>query len=388
METITGSTSIGVPVIESERGLQQASGGIAVTCHDNEVPLFVEGELERLYGNIFSSLAHFRCFGGLPPDTSTYVARKANEIVTILLYRFNKGQVQVLNEGMQLGAEEISRFADTIFSKYGSAKVISFHAVPVGALRLPYPHQRYTCTEDIVMNLPESAEAYLAMLGKNTRRNTRRYMDKLMRAYPSFRYDFYERETIDEQQVRTIIDLSRARIAGKNMAFAIGDEEVDQIVRLAKERGLVGVATIDGRVCGGVVGYLVGESLFLRVISHDPAYNDYSTGFLCCFLTICESISRGCKHLNFMQDGYDYKFAFGAAARNLAHVAIYRSRMQMLLNGRMALMLAVQARARQLRLALVEAARNRDGGSNRVVARVLHGLRNAKRIASGRKGTK
>jgi hypothetical protein len=378
---ISGSSSIGASVA-IEPGARQplASDGIAIFCYENEVPPFVEAELERLYGNIFSSLAHFRAFSGLPADTSTYVVRKNNEIVTIFLFSSRKGHVQVLNEGMQLDEKEISRFADTIFAAYKSVNVISFHAVPAKIRKLSYPYQYFTCTEDLVVTLPDSREAYLASLGKNTRRNIKRYMDKLMRDHPSFRYDFYERDAADEQQMRIIIGFSRARIAGKDKAFAIDENEIAQIIRLVKARGLIGVATIDGRVCGGGIGYLVGSSFFFRIISHDPEYNDYSTGILCCYLTICESIARGCKQFNFMQDGYDYKYALGAVARKLEHVAIYRSRMQLLLNGGMALKLAAQGYMRKVRVRMLDAAGKKDKPASKLVSGLLWFPRKLKRI--------
>lgn len=381
---ISSGSSIGAASIDTETRQAARSEDIAIVCYDNEVPPFVERELERLYGNLFSSLAHFRVAGGLPADTGAYVVRKNNEIAVILLFTRRSGQVRVLNEGMELDDEEISRFAGHMFAACQSVNVISFHALPVGIRRLPYPYQAFTCTEDIVLTLPDSPEAYLASLGKNTRRNIKRYMEKLKRSHPSFRYDFYEKDAADERQIRAIIDFSRARIAGKNKAFAIDDAEVEQIIRLVQARGLVGVATIDGRVCGGAIGYLIGSSYFFRVLSHDPQYNDFSTGFLCSYLTICECIARGCKQYNFMQDGYDYKFALGAAARKLEHIAIYRSHGQMLRNGRMVVRLAVQAYGRKLRIALLQTAGRRDGAASRVLGGVLSLLRKLKR-AGGRR---
>jgi hypothetical protein len=383
---INDGTSIPAPVTEAGNRHHTMAQGVAVTCHENEVPAFVETELERLYGNVFSSLPHFRAMGGLPSDTSTYVARKNSEVIAIFLFRQEKRQVQVLNEGMVLPEEEVRRFADTIFSRYKPVGMISFHAVPGTTWRLPYPHQRYTCTEDIVLTLPESAEAYFASLGKNTRRNIKRYMDKLKRSFPSFRFDIYEKEAADPQQVHEIIEFNRARIGGKNKAFAIDDEERDMIGKLVQARGMVGVATIDGRTCGGGVGYLVGDSYFFRVISHDPKYNDYSTGFLCCYLLICECIARGCKQFNFMQDGYDYKFQLGAVARKLDHVAIYRSHFHLLLNGVTAVRLAAQGYARKAKTGMLEAARKQDGFSGRLVSGIFGSMRKLRQIASGFSG--
>jgi hypothetical protein len=48
---------------------------ITIECHDGYVPEWAEAELNRLYGNIYSSLTYFRLFGGLE-HAYTYVARR------------------------------------------------------------------------------------------------------------------------------------------------------------------------------------------------------------------------------------------------------------------------------------------------------------------------
>jgi hypothetical protein len=288
----------------------------------------------------------------------------------------------VLNEGMRLDDDEIERFARYVFGKYPAAGVISFHAVDIALPAFPYPHQRFNCTEDIILDLPSTADEYLASLGKNMRRNVKRYMDKLKRDFPSFRYDIHdvsEGAVLDERQLRAIIGFSRARIAGKNKAYAMDDEEVDRVIALTKACGMVGVASIDGQVCGGAIGYRVGDNYFFKVISHDPRYNDYSTGILCTYLTICACIARGCRQYNFMQDGYDYKYALGAVPRALDHLSIYRSRMHMIRHGGTALKAACDGYKRRAKLRFLELAGNDDNAASHLI----HAVRRMTQIASG-----
>ena len=40
------------------------AGSVSITWYENEIPSFAEAALERIYGSIFSSLAHFRIHGG------------------------------------------------------------------------------------------------------------------------------------------------------------------------------------------------------------------------------------------------------------------------------------------------------------------------------------
>lgn len=297
------------------------------------LPAFVGEALDRLYGNIHSSLAHLAVYGGIESVTHVCIVRGSRDIDGIFLYRIDGDTAQVINEGMQLEEEDVTRFAAHVFASFPQVDTISLHAVHTDITRLRLPFQRHVCTANIVLSLPPSSQEYLASLGKNTRRNIRRYMDKFVRDFPGFRFDIFERDAVQPEHVRGIMDLNRARIAGKNKIYSIDNEE-ERIIALAQACGLVGVATIDGRICGGAVGYLAGDNYFFKVIAHDPQYNAYSAGILCCYLMICACIERGCKEYNFMWNEYEYKFALGAVRRDLDHLTIYRSHLQRLLHAR------------------------------------------------------
>src|SRR5690606_41036896 len=59
-------------------------------------------------------------------------------------------------------------------------------------------------------------------------------------------------QQISREQLQEIFRLSRTRITGLNRSFALDDEE-EKIFDLARMSGLVGVATIGGKVCGGMI---------------------------------------------------------------------------------------------------------------------------------------
>ncbi len=355
---------------------------VFITCYDNGIPPFLEAALPRLYGNIHSTMAQLEIYGGLTEIMHTYVARKGNRIVAIFLFRRDGGRVQVVNEGMRIDDEEMDRFATYVFSRWPSVQTISMYAVETALKRIAFPHQCYACTSNIVLPLPGSVEEYLASLGKNMRRNLRRYMDKLKRSFPSFRYDVFEKEAINEEHVHDILRLNRVRIADKRLAFGL-ESEIEKIVALTKRCGLVGVATIDGQVIGGAVGYLVGENYFFKVIAHDPKYNEYSAGILCCYLTICECITRGCKEYNFMWSGYEYKFALGAYVRSLHRLVVYRSRVGGLRNVSMVAQVAFNGYRYKLASLLGKTGKPETlSPVARTAARVLNGLRKVKKRAA------
>src|SRR6476661_7667474 len=112
---------------------------ISITCYDNDVPPFVAGEMDRLYGNIFSSLIEFSVYGWVAGTTSTYVVSRGGQIVTLLLFKRSHGRVQVLNESIHLSAEDIQRFADFAFQRYPDVQAISFKAIETEEGEISFP---------------------------------------------------------------------------------------------------------------------------------------------------------------------------------------------------------------------------------------------------------
>jgi len=53
---------------------------ITISCHVHEISSFVEQDLARLYGNLFSSLPFFRIFKSME-DVSTYVVRQGGQAI-------------------------------------------------------------------------------------------------------------------------------------------------------------------------------------------------------------------------------------------------------------------------------------------------------------------
>jgi hypothetical protein len=363
------------PSATRESGQLMNPSQAAISCHENEIPTFVEPELERLYGNIFSSLRQFRIYGWTPGRTSTYVVRENGELKTILLFEREGARLRVMNEVIALDSAELERFVQYVFSTFESVSVIAFKAIQTDIRRFPFPYQRFNHIEDMTLTLPPTVDAYHASLGKNTRRNIRRHLDRLGRDFPSYRFEILEKDAVDPQLVRDIIEFNRARMADKNIVSIIDEEETRRIIRLVQECGLVGVVTIDGRLCAGAISFRSGSNYFLNVLAHDPRYDDYWLGFLCCYMTINECIARGGDEFHFLWGRYGYKFLLGAVQRDLDNVIIYRSRAQLLRNADFASRIAYEGNLRRLKVWL----KYDDGVLSQHARRLMERLRTFKR---------
>jgi hypothetical protein len=351
---------------------------ISIQCYEKEVPPFVGAALERLYGNLFSSLAYYRAFGGAD-QASSYVVRDGKAIVCLWLFHRHRNAVRVINEGIRLEQDELMRFASYIFSRYPAVNLISFHAVRPQLADLPLPHQRFNCLEDMVLTLPSSADAYLASLGRSTRSYIHRYLNKLKRDFPTFRFRALAAGDIEAGDVRRIIGLNRLRMASKGAESRNDDDTMRRIERLAGECGLMGVIMLDGRICAGSINYRVGANYFLETLAHDSAYDDYRLGTLCCFLTICECIERGGNEYHFLWGQDEYKTRLLGVQRDLDDLVIYRSRLHMLLYGKLVLQHAVNGLVRRLRI-WVRRTRRKNTFGGRLMQRLWRLTRGHSRV--------
>ncbi len=297
---------------------------LKITLYEGGIPAFIEPEIEHLYGSLFSSFANFRADGNIP-HASVFIASHDEHIKAIFLFRNDKNKIHVLNEGMTLGQAEINLFTEYIFGTFPDVRKVIFHAVKPDFSQLSFPNHQSWCHEDIIVKLPRTVEDYTASLGSSTRKTIKNRISRLKRSFPTFHFECYEKDAVSEQHVRDIINLSKARMKEKSKAWGMDDKETQRIFALVKETGFVSVATINDQVCGGAITFRVGENIFSRVNAHNPAYNDYKLGMVCCYLTICQCIERGAKEFHLGPGRYEYKYALQGVLNALVRVSIYRS---------------------------------------------------------------
>ncbi|KRB93068.1 GNAT family N-acetyltransferase [Noviherbaspirillum sp. Root189] len=328
---------------ESSSPLPSAAAEIVDSrIYDADIPDFAGSELDRLYGSLYSSLSHFRINGGLE-DASTYISERNGKPAVILLFRIERRNARVINEGMRLRAEDVERFCVNLFQRYPLVTSVTFHAVRIvnTERRISCVQQRFFCAEDFVADLPDSAEAYLAMLGNATRKNLKRHRNRLERAFPDFSFRVDEKDAIREDDVRRIIAFNRVRMAQKQKASFIDEEETQRILQLVKTCGTVSIVTIGGELAAGAIAVRIGDSVISKVNAHDSRYDDYRLGMLCCYLTVCAAIEAGARRFHFGHGRYDYKTALLGAHETYDHLVLYRSRLQQLRDGRRALGIAL-----------------------------------------------
>jgi hypothetical protein len=343
-----------------------------VSFYDNQVPDFAGDELERLYECVMTTAARFAIYDAAP-GASTYVVREHGLVTALFLFRREARQVVVYNEQITLGRSELNRFADAVFARYPMVRRISFYAIAAPARGIRYPMLRRECLEDIRLALPASTDEYMARLGSHTRAAVRRYRRNLQRDFPSCRFQVYDGNEASAEQVAQIVTLNRARMSAKGKASYYTDAAVGQLVQLVRQYGVLCVATIDGRICGGAICMRVRSTYQLVVLAHDPRFDAYRLGRLCCCFSICHAIEQGGARYVFGWSRYDYKFRLLGRLAPLYRVVLYRSRQHMLLDAAHVLRVeAASARRRfKLRAEQAEAGASRADPWIRSLARSL-----------------
>lgn len=314
---------------------------------------------------------------------STYVAKKNGEPVSIILYRLEQDALVVISDYAVFEENEILCFAEYMFQRYGSVRLISFRKLQKKIAALPYPLHAVACTEDMILTLPATVKEYHAAVGKNMRRNIKRYTNALAAQFPGYRYELLESEEIDERQIRDLIALSCMRMQSKKIVPRFNETETRWIIDFARKCGILGLATIDGRVCAGAIGFRMGDDYFMHVIAHDPQYNGYSLGIVCYFHTICEGIARGGKRFHLLQGRYGYKYRLLAERNDIFHVDIYRSRLYALTHSRRIFMKELKGRIWLIKQWLLHDVERHEGKLYRLLGKAVHALRSRKRSRGG-----
>ena len=291
----------------------------------DHVPAFVAAALERLYGNLYSTVLRFTLYGGLA-GVSTYVEDCDGAASTILLFRTEGPRVMVLNQQIALSAAQLLAFTGAVFDSDSGAQRIAFWAVETALPSSPYPCRLIYCMEELAVALPATEQAYLAKLGKSTRRHVRCDLKRLQQGTPSFDFRVHLHGNASEAVIRAIIEFSRIRLATRRKRLDVGEAEVGRIMALVRTYGFVGVLRLQGQVAAGVIGFRVGSRLFMHMVGHDGQYDQLRVGKLCYYLTIAQCIEDGATECRMTGSTHRYKFNFGGARLRLDTLLVYRRR--------------------------------------------------------------
>ena len=318
----------------------------------NQVPEFALDLLCKLYGSLYSIQPAVQAISNNDyQGIFTYVRRISapapDSSDILLMFRLKDRSVYVLNEGMQLDLLRIEAFCSYVFAQMPNITQIDFHAIapvaPVaptahvsahGTLHAARHRLSWPCTEDIVIDLPESPEVYLKQLGKATRKSIRKQLSRALRELPDFSHQIISGTRVDDALVSQIINFNHARMAQQGRISALDEKAQSDLICLLRLRGEAGVIVGGGKLCAGTLACRVGDDLYSLVNAHDPTFDYLGLGNVCRHLMILEAIKAGARRFHLMGGNLPAKRATLAVRQPRHHMSVYRKRWHMLMDIR------------------------------------------------------
>jgi hypothetical protein len=176
-----------------------------------------------------------------------------------------------------------------------------------------------------VIDFPDTAEAYLQSLGVQTRKHLPYYLRRISRDVPGVEVFTTEGAAISLGSVEQLVSLNAARIVSKGDIHGGWPPALIQTRwRLAQQCGLVCGLRLDGRIIGGTLSFVHGQTAYLVLIGHDPECDRYNLGSLSLWISTRSMIERGLKHCNLLWGQSFYKRQFGAAEHEAFDLVVYR----------------------------------------------------------------
>lgn len=352
---------------------------ISSRFYESPIPDFVDATIERLYANIYCTLARIGIYERLD-DIHTFAAADEHDIVLLILFRVERNTISIVNQQVALSEADLAYFAANVFFRYPAARRIEGYALDtrIDASTFAYPVQMLPRLEENVVQLPADPDAYMQQLGKSTRESLRRSMRKCAAQFPSCRYEVLSSHQITTDHVRELVRLTDERMRSHNAEPYVENTDIERIARLARSHGYLGVILIEETMVAASLCYSVGPCHFAHLIGHDPRFDAYRLGRLVSMHTIFHTIGMGGRQLWMRGGHHEWKSHFLAHRKTLSSVTIYRSRAAALACWRTWLRNAERRRMHELKV-LAGGVQVQGGAGNRLLGHALDVVRQARK---------
>jgi hypothetical protein len=357
------------------RDAEQASSSIVSEFHEQSVPEFAAQALDRLYGSLYASFSHLSLSDTAQPAPHTWVGYRHGEVVGVLLFRLRVDQVFLLTEMFCLEQAVADAFSRAVFARFREVKTIHFNAISLSGPLTGWPLQHYAFSENYVIRLPQTVDQYRASIGKSTRKTLRGYGNRLHRDFPDFSWDVRAVGEMRAHELRSVIRqlhrFKRDSLAARGKLAEISRRETARLLILARHAGLIGIARIGDRICGGSLACRIGGNYVMLLSAADPALASYRLGILCCFWSICDCIRAGGRECHLLWGRYQYKTQLLGEPRSLLRLTIYRSRLRMALSPLLVIGILMAATRYRLRDWLLPQFAGRSSALSRCFGRAI-----------------
>lgn len=340
-------------VVDSPNLDAEQSGTLLSEFHEQSVPDFAVQALDRLYGSLYASFAYFCLSDTARPLPHTWVGYRHGEVVGVLLFRLRFDQALVLTEMFCLEQAVADAFSRAVFTRFREIKTIHFNAISLSGPLRGWPLQHYAFSENYVIPLPKSVDQYLPSIGKSTRKTLRGYGNRLQRDFPNFSWEVRAAGEMRGHELRSLVRqlhrFKRDSMAARGKCAEVSRRETARLLILARNAGLMSIARVGDRICGGSLACRIGDNYVMLLSAADPALASYRLGMLCCFWSVCDCIRAGGRECHLLWGRYHYKAQLLGEPRSLLRLIIYRSRLRMVLSPLLVISMSMAGKGYRLR---------------------------------------
>jgi CelD/BcsL family acetyltransferase involved in cellulose biosynthesis len=182
-------------------------------------------------------------------------------------------------------------------------------------------------TDHMIIDLPDSADAYYQSLGRSTKRNLRSARNRLRREHPDAETTVFQPKDEADELLDEFLRWKRARFRDMGRTTYWDDDPrlEKRFLGLLRRRGEAHVLEIDGRRAAINFVFPVGDTICAQESSFDPDFTRSDLGLLSQYETVLNAIERGARRMNLLWGSEGHKQHFGAVAHRATALSVFRS---------------------------------------------------------------
>jgi hypothetical protein len=279
-------------------------------------------ELDTLYSSLFSTVDWFDTHDDAPWMGACVLEQPRH----VVLFTGRGDTVQVLNKAFAIAPPDAERACRALFRAFPHVRRIHLE-VMFPPTRLGLPKRVLYTTDHMVVDLPPTAEEYVASLSKRMRKHVRTYRNRLQNDFSDVSTEVFA-SAGDERVPALFHELLRWKIEsfssrGRKTYWENDRRLADRFLALLERRGEVRLTTLDGRIAAILFDFPVGDVMCAQESATDPDFDYYGLSLLSDCWEICDAVSRRFKALNMLWGTEDHKARLGATPRTATALSVF-----------------------------------------------------------------
>ena len=254
-----------------------------------------------------------------------------NVLKHIILFGYSaktQKRISIINRQFNITLEDIQNITQILFNEFGKVQQIIFKGIFVAN---PEPLKKIIFEktyDDVIIPLPKSMDDYLMSLGKKTRRHIKVKMNLVASDFPDFKVQHFEKNDILFEQIENIALLNRNRMKTIGIKSHQNEEACKFQYQYATASGFgsLTACTIDGKMVGGYVSFIIGEHAHVYIGGYDTSYNKYSMGQVAMIHVIQDLIEeKNIKYCHLSGLTHGYKVHLGGMIHDIYTFWVFRN---------------------------------------------------------------